>query len=136
MDVQIFTLCDSAQEYNGKLVIVGAFNEISFEKFPAIYPEMAVVARTIIEDEDAEGHDVELSARKSDTGKEALLPPLKTRLVTKGSLGQTVYSNLLLRMNNVAIPEPGKYILRFRIDDVVKEIPFIVRLQQSRMNTK
>lgn len=131
MDVQILTLCDSAQEYNGKLVIVGAFNELAFDKFPALYPEMAVVARTIIEDEAADSHDVELSARKADTGNDALLPPLKTRLNTKGNLGQTVYSNLLLRMNNVAIPEPGKYLIKFRIDDVVKEIPFIVRDSSS-----
>ena len=70
MDIQIFTLCDSAQEYNGKLVIVGAFNEITASSFPAVHPEMAIVVRTIIENEDKEGHDVEISAFKSDTGKE------------------------------------------------------------------
>lgn len=127
MDIQIFTLCDSAQEYNGKLVIVGAFNELVFDKFPAVYPELAVVARTIIENENVESHDVELSAFKADTGKDALMPHFKTRLDTKGSIGQTVYSNLILRMNNVHVPEAGKYIIKFRIDDTTKEIPFVVR---------
>lgn len=127
MDIQIFTLCDSAQEYNGKLVIVGAFNEIAAPSFPAIHPEMTIVVRTIIENEDKEGHDVEISAFKSDTGKEALLPHFKTRVETKGNIGQTVYSNIILRTNNVPIPEAGKYIIRYNIDGTTKEIPFLVR---------
>jgi hypothetical protein len=127
MDIQIFTLCDSAQEYNGKLVIVGAFNEIAAPSFPAIHPEMTIVVRTIIENEDKEGHDVEISAFKSDTGKEALLPHFKTRIETKENIGQTVYSNVILRTNNVPIPEAGKYIIRFSIDETTKEIPLLVR---------
>ena len=34
MIVDIFTLCDSAKEYQGKLVIVGTFNTISAIQFP------------------------------------------------------------------------------------------------------
>ncbi len=132
MDIQIFTLCDNAQEYNGKLVIVGAFNELVFDKFPAIFPEMSVVARTIIEDEESECHAVELYAFKADTGKEALIPLFKTSLDTKGNMGQTVYSNLILRMNNVLIPEAGKYIIRFSIDDTTKEIPFVARDKNAK----
>ena len=46
MKVDIFTLCDSAQEYNnGKLVIVGTFNSIYAKNFPTDYPEFALVAR-------------------------------------------------------------------------------------------
>lgn len=127
MDIQIFTLCDSAQEYNGKLVIVGAFNEITVSNFPEVYPEMTIVVRTIIENEDKEGHDVEVYAFKSDTGKEALIPHFKTYVETKGNIGQTVYSNVILRTNNVPIPEAGKYIIRFSIDGTTKEIPFLVR---------
>ena len=71
--------------------------------------------------------DVEISAFKSDTGKEALIPHFKTRVETKGNIGQTVYSNVILRTNNVPIPESGKYIIRFSIDGTTKEIPFLVR---------
>lgn len=132
MDIQIFTLCDNAQDYNGKLVIVGAFNELVFEKFPALYPEFTVVVRTIIEDENTEGHDVELSAFKADTGTEALLPRFNTRLDTKNIIGQTVYSNVILRVNNVQILEAGKYIIRFRIDNTVKEIPFVAKENERK----
>ena len=134
MDIQIFTLCDSAQEYNGKLVIVGAFNEIVASSFPVIHPEMTIVVRTIIENEDKEGHDVEISAFKSDTGKEALLPHFKTRIETKENIGQTVYSNVILRTNNVPIPEAGKYIIRFSIDTTTKEIPLLVRDANTSKN--
>ena len=106
---------------------MGTFNEITASSFPAVHPEMAIVVRTIIENEDKEGHDVEISAFKSDTGKEALIPHFKTRVETKGNIGQTVYSNVILRTNNVPIPEAGKYIIRFSIDGTTKEIPFLVR---------
>ena len=133
MDTLIFTICDSAQEYNGKLVIVGAFNEIAVPFFPAKHPEMTIVVRTIIENEDKDGHDVEISAFKADTGNEALFPHLRTRLETKGNIGKTVSSNVILRTNNVLIPEPGKYIIRFSMDGTTKEIPFLVNRSENQV---
>lgn len=127
MKIDIFTLCDNAQEYSGKLVIVGTFNEIYAEKFPATHPEMAIVARTIIEDENLESHDLEISAINAETGKPALIQPFKTRLDTKGNKGKPVYSNLILRMNNILIQEPGKYIIKFCIDGMERETVLMVR---------
>lgn len=127
MKIDIFTLCDTAQEYNGKLVIVGTFNEIYAEKFPATHPEMVIVARTIIEDENLESHNIEISAINAETGKPALIQPFKTILDTKGNKGKNVYSNIILRMNNIFLQEPGKYIIKFRIDEMERETILAVR---------
>lgn len=127
MKIDIFTLCDNAQEYNGKLVIVGTFNELFAGKFPATHPEMAIVARTIIEEEDPEEHELEISAIKAETGENALLQPFNTQLSTKGNKGKIVFSNLILRINNMVIQEPGKYIIKFRIDKLEKETILNVR---------
>lgn len=127
MKIDILTVCDNAQEYNGKLVIVGALNEIVVPKVPAIIPELTVVARTIIEDEAAERHEIEITAFNATTGKDGLLPPFKTILETKGNTGKTVYSNVIVRMNNLTIPEAGKYVVKFRIDTSESETLLTVR---------
>lgn len=127
MKIDILTVCDNAQEYNGKLVIVGALNEIVVPKVPAIIPELTVVARTIIEDEAAERHEIEITASNATTGKDGLLPPFKTILETKGNTGKTVYSNVIVRMNNLTIPEAGKYVVKFRIDTSESETLLTVR---------
>lgn len=127
MKIDIFTLCDNAQEYGGKLVVVGTFNEIYAEKFPATHPEMAIVARIIIEDDDLEIHDLEIFAVNAETGKPALISPFKTRLDTKEHKGRTLYSNIILRMNNIFLQEPGKYIIKFRIDEMERETVLMVR---------
>ena len=38
MDVQIASLCDAAQDYGGKLCLVGAFDTILVRQFPALHP--------------------------------------------------------------------------------------------------
>lgn len=138
MKIDILTLCDNAQEYNGKLVIVGALNEIVVPKVPAIIPELAVVARTIIEDETAERHEIEITASNASTGKEGLLPPFKTILETKGNTGKTVYSNVIVRMNNLTIPEAGKYVVKFRIDTSESDTLLTVRdaSAEAKKNSK
>ena len=36
MEYEIFTICDNAQNYNGKLVIVGTFDTVSSPKYPFV----------------------------------------------------------------------------------------------------
>jgi hypothetical protein len=45
MHVDIFTLCDFAQESGGKLTIVGAFDTVFARQFPAVHPFMCLAVR-------------------------------------------------------------------------------------------
>ena len=127
MKVDILTLCDNAQDYNGKLVIVGAMNEIVVQKVPASIPELAIVARTIIEEEDEDSHEIEITFNSCDMDKTTLFPPFKTVLNTKGNKGKTVYSNVIMRLNNVSLPCTGKYVVKFRIDTIERETLLTVK---------
>lgn len=127
MRTDIFTLCDSAQEYNGKLVIIGTFNEIVAQKFPTVHPEMAIVARATIEEGDQESYDMEISAIDEQTGEAALFQPLKAHVDNKGNKVNPTYSNMIVRLNNLVLQKPGKYIIRFRIGDVGQETKLIVK---------
>ena len=64
MIVDIFTLCDSAKEYQGKLVIVGTFNTISAIQFPATHPELAIVARIVMGNQEKGKHTLKISIKK------------------------------------------------------------------------
>jgi hypothetical protein len=45
MHVDIFTLCDFAQESGGKLTVVGAFDTVFARQFPAMHPFMCLAMR-------------------------------------------------------------------------------------------
>jgi len=45
MTTDIFTLCDFAQESDGKLTVVGAFDTIYARQFPAVHPFMCLAMR-------------------------------------------------------------------------------------------
>jgi hypothetical protein len=45
MHVDIFTLCDFAQESGGKLTVVGAFDTVFARQFPAMHPYMCLAMR-------------------------------------------------------------------------------------------
>jgi hypothetical protein len=45
MHVDIFTLCDFAQESGGKLTVVGAFDTVFARQFPAMHPFMCLALR-------------------------------------------------------------------------------------------
>ena len=45
MEIEIFTLCDFAQDNNSKLTIVGTFDSINGKQFPLQHPACAVACR-------------------------------------------------------------------------------------------
>ena len=45
MTADIFTLCDFAQESDGKMTVVGAFDTIYARQFPAVHPFMCLALR-------------------------------------------------------------------------------------------
>jgi hypothetical protein len=49
MEVEIFTLCDAATEDNGKLNILGAFDQLTSGQFPFTHPLCALAMRVRVE---------------------------------------------------------------------------------------
>ena len=47
MDVQIAALCDSAVDYSGKLCLLGAFDSIYVQRFPAVHPHCSIALRLV-----------------------------------------------------------------------------------------
>ncbi|MBR4801417.1 MAG: hypothetical protein IK041_01250 [Bacteroidales bacterium] len=112
IEVNILTLCDYAQEYNGRLMITGAFNSLVLSRFPFTYPEIALVARFSVP---SSGEHIIEFGIKEVSGKYTLMEKQSIKMISTGEL-RSPYANLIIKGNNVIIPEPGKYQVLFKVD--------------------
>jgi len=69
----IFTLCDFAQESDGKMTVVGAFDTIYARQFPAVHPFMCLAIRLRFYIHEAGSHAMRVSFAGPD-GSEAAVP--------------------------------------------------------------
>lgn len=118
MKTDIFTLCDSAQEYGGKLVIVGAYNNINANKFP-FNQSLSLVARIIFDEAEKQGeHNMEFYVKKKDEDVYLLKDgKLNINIANFGEHNSAV--NLIIKTANVLIPSAGSYIVYLKVDDQV-----------------
>lgn len=120
MKVDIFTLCDSAQEYNGKLIIIGTFNSIYAKEFPTLQPEFALVARVIFGENERGIHNIEFSIKKND--EDAYIMPMGQMTAdTADTKSKDAVINVVVKGNNIPIPSAGTYIVTLKVDNQVWE---------------
>ncbi len=116
MDTDIFTLCDFAQDVQGKITIVGTFDTISSRKFPATQPVCSIVARIRYSNDEAGQHSFKISFL-SDSGEE-FAPPfsgkldLKTPSEREGGAG-----NIVVGIGMLKLPSCGRYSVNLSLDN-------------------
>lgn len=124
--VNIITLCDYAQEYNGRLMIVGAFNSLVINKFPYVYQDLALVVR--FAPSSPGEHRVEFSIKEIN-GRFTLMEKQSFKINTSANL-RNPYANLIIKGSYVTIPEAGDYKVIFKIDE--QEFSTIVTISDAR----
>lgn len=120
MKVDIFTLCDSAQEYSGKLIIVGTFNSIYAKEFPTLHPEFALVARVVFGEDEKGVHNIDFFIKKNDE-EVYIMPPGQMTADTTDTKGKDAIINVVVKGNNIPIPSAGIYVVTLKVDDKVWE---------------
>lgn len=132
MKVDIFTLCDSAQEYGGKLIIIGTFNSIYGKEFPTLHPEFALVARVVFGEDEKGVHNIDFSIKKN--GEEVyIMPPGQMTADTTNTKGKDAIINVVVKGNNIPIPSEGTYVVTLKVDDKVWESDLhVVKLEESK----
>lgn len=131
MNFDIFTLCDSAQEYAGRMIIVGTFNTINVTALPTVYPEFAIAAKITLDQAQNKvqsEHIVKFYIKKIDSDL-YLLPPFEHKINTDNTLDFSDL-NLVMRFNGIPIKEEGRYIVTMEIDSLKKETNLFVRLHK------
>lgn len=116
MEVQILTLCDNAQEYNGKLVVVGAFNQINALSYPTKIPEMSIVAHLSFAEEDNGQHMITFGLTNEATGMEIIKSQPYTQKIDMQGKNHAVNVNFVVKAPNFLVPNEGRYILYVDVD--------------------
>ena len=116
MEIEIFTLCDFAQDTNGKLTIVGTFDSIHSKQFPCTHPACTVAARLRFAEKEAGPHDMRL--RFIDADGNELMKPVEGQInIAKPRNGQFSTVNLVFNFNQLKFEKTGRYSFELYIDD-------------------
>lgn len=116
MDTDIFTLCDFAQDVQGKITIVGTFDTIWAHEFPATQPVCSIVARIRYNANEVGQHSFKISFL-SDSGEE-FAPALSGKLGFKIPSGQEWgAANIVIGIGLLKLPSYGRYSVNLSLDE-------------------
>ena len=116
MEIEIFTLCDFAQDNNSKLTVVGTFDSIHSKQFPFTQQSFSVACRLRFSEKETGGHDMRL--RFTDGDRKEVIKPIAGQInIAKPQNGQYSAVNLVFNFNQVKFEKPGRYSFEIFIDD-------------------
>jgi hypothetical protein len=126
MEVEVFTLCDAAADYQGRLSILGVFDRIFATTLPATHAQCSVAVRIRFKKVEAGNHNLTLHIIDYDGNM--VIPPLtgqfQIQLPDKEPQGAI---NLVLNLQGLIFKSYGKYDVNLAIDGrEIGSIPFSV----------
>ncbi|MDE1171052.1 MAG: hypothetical protein PW734_07580 [Verrucomicrobium sp.] len=126
MEVLSALVCDAAEDYQGKLCVLGAFDTLMAHQFPVAHPHCAVALRLLFRAPD-EGRHV-FCVRLIDSDGAASIPEMRMEMDVR--LPEELYflsRNLILNLQGLPFASPGQYSLDVMMDDsMVARIPLQV----------
>ena len=115
MEIEIFTLCDFAQDNNSKLTVVGTFDSIHSKQFPFTQQSFSVACRLRFSEKETGPHDMRL--RFTDGNREEIIKPIEGQMnIAKPQNGQYSAVNLVFNFNQVKFEKAGRYSFELYID--------------------
>ncbi len=127
MNIEAFLLCDAATEQQGKLNILGAFDNIYAKKVPIVHPACAVAARIRFEKVEEGNHPIRILIIDED-GK-SIGPKLDGNVnVSIGDDVDSTVTNIVLNIQGLKFEKYGQYRIDLAIDNKIEgSLPFNVR---------
>ncbi len=118
MLIQSALLCDAAQDYNGKLCLLGSFDTILAPRFPMVHPACSVAIRLTFRSEDEGTHRMKLLLIDED-GRN-ILPKIEASMDIKMPSNVFFYSrNIVFNLQQTRFDRPGQYSIDLLIDDQI-----------------
>ena len=132
MEVQIASLCDSAADYGGKLCVLGAFDTIIVQQFPAIHPFCYVALRIVFRDTDEGKHHLTLNLINDDG--QSVNPKLELMVDIRMPENQFFASvNIPFMLRDMRFNKPGQYSVDISADGkMIARIPLQVLVMTPR----
>lgn len=116
MELEIFTLCDFAQDNNSKLTIVGTFDSISAKQFPVAHPACSIACRMRFAAKEGGEHHFKLRLIDA-AGKETIQPVQGDINIGTPANGQFASINIVINFNQLKFEKPGRYSFELYIND-------------------
>ena len=126
MEVLVATLCDSANDYNGKLCLLGCFDTICAQQLPVVHPQCSLALRICFRPEDEGAHEFNI-AFIDDDGAE-VMPSFKPNIqVGFPTDSFFVTRNLVLNIQRLKFQNAGQYSIDVQCDgNMITRIPLRV----------
>jgi hypothetical protein len=130
MKVELFTLCDFAQENGGKLTVVGTFDTIISRNFPCMHPQLWVVVRLRFDLWEFANHRFRIESH--DLDGESSIEPISGNIEVLGAGNTTTVSHLVFTISNLYLKKSGVLNFVLYLDDKeIMTIPLYVRKGQT-----
>ncbi|MHC4906307.1 MAG: DUF6941 family protein [Planctomycetota bacterium] len=127
MNMEAFLLCDAATDQNGKLNVLGAFDNIFAKETPVRHRGCSIAARIRFSKIEAGDHSVEIFIVDADGN--SIGPKLEGGISVRiGDNAPDAVVNLILNMQNLEFQRYGQYQIDLAIDGaVLASLPLHIR---------
>ena len=127
MKIEIFSLCDAATDNQGKLNILGTFDQIYAAKIPVVHPACAIAMRLRFDKMEEGIHRVKLQLVNPD-GVPVFRPMEGEVNPRMADDVESMAVNLILNVQHIKFEEYADYQLNLTIEDVgMAVLPLRVR---------
>ena len=127
MEVDIFAICDFAQNVSGKLTIMGTFDAIYSNSLPAILPTCSIAARIRFPNNEAGEYSFKISIL--DSSNKEIIPSFSKKLNVKIPNGEDWgFATIVMGIGQLTLPSYGKHFINLSVNDnQIKSLTFVVR---------
>jgi len=115
MKIELFTVCDFAADYAGKLSVVGIFDTISANQAPVVHPHWCVAVKFRFER--IEEGQKKLRISLSDFDGKPVLSPIEMPVVATIPAGTSSSTlNIVVNVGGIKFDRFGEYSIDLAID--------------------
>ena len=115
MEIEAFLLCDAATDHQGKLNILGAFDNLWVWQIPAKHPQCSIAARVRFDQIEQGDHSVKIQIIDEDG--QNIAPKLEGSLSIHPAPGtNSAVANLILHIQGLELKQFGSYQIDLAID--------------------
>ncbi|EDY16465.1 hypothetical protein CfE428DRAFT_5996 [Chthoniobacter flavus Ellin428] len=130
--IEVFVLCETAQEFDGRLNLLGTFETIRVAALPVVLPLLTVAIRLRYWSDEEGVHRCVI--RLIDADGRPILEELCGDFVVGASNGNSSdVTNILVKLQDLCLGDEGEYGMELYLDDHLEaSLPLNIECPQSK----